>query len=491
MASQRLVGYWFVRGGLLWRYPSQTRRFDISSRTDEPVGAPEPVPAFQPPSIAFEATARSGGDSAEASWDGKSGWVGVTLEGNPTRLRCADPLCASKRATALAWRPGAKQLLITFTDRNRRQSLYLWDLVANRLRLLIESDGLLSGGRRSTAPCAVGPSAAYCVAASAASPPKLVAIDLDSGKATVLFDPNLAWRSSYHPQVEQLGWKTKSGVSVAGTLLTAKGETRDAAPLFINYYSCDGFLRGGEGDEWPIPALLASGFAVACVNAAPFTGSQDGVATYRTGLEAVSALITLLDRRGLVDRRKVAMGGFSFGSEVATWIATHSNLLSALSIASAQSDPAGYWFNAIGGGDRPALMRKVWGLGPPEETPARWKLVSPALNAASIHAPVLLQLPEQEARRIPEYYARLTEGTTPAELYAYPDEDHLMVQPRHRLAAYERNLDWFRYWLQDVRDAEPSKASQYVHWDLLKSRWRQAGAQSSMTGATARAQPSR
>ena len=29
-----------------------------------------------------------------------------------------------------------------------------------------------------------------------------------------------------------------------------------------------------------------------------------------------------------------------------------------------------------------------------------------------------------------------------------------MVQPRHRLAAYEHNFDWFRYWLQDVRDAD-------------------------------------
>ena len=371
MASQRLVGYWFVRGGLLWRHPRQVRRFDLSSRTDEPVGAPEPVPDFQPPSMAFEATARSpGGDSAEASWDGKTGSVSASLRATPRRLRCADPLCASAHTTALAWRPGAKQLLITFTDRNRRQSLYLWDVVCEPPSVADRQRRLLSGGRRATSTCAVGPSAAYCVAASAASPPKLVAIDLDSGKASVLFDPNTAWRSSYRPRVEQLSWKTKSGVSVAGTLLTPVRAAAHAAPVFINYYSCDGFLRGGEGDEWPIPALLASGFAVACVNAAPFTGSQDGVATYRTGLEAVRALITLLDRRGVIDRRKVAMGGFSFGSEVATWIAMHSNLLSALSIASAQSDPAGYWFNAIGGGDRPALMRKVWGLGPPEETPS-------------------------------------------------------------------------------------------------------------------------
>jgi hypothetical protein len=115
-------------------------------------------------------------------------------------------------------------------------------------------------------------------------------------------------------------------------------------------------------------------------------------------------------------------------------------------------------------------MRKVWGLGRPDETPARWKLISAALNAERIGAPTLLQLPEQEARRIPQFYARLTEAHTPAELYAYPDEDHLKLQPRHRLAIYQRNLDWFRYWLQDYRDPDPSKADQYRRWDELKSR---------------------
>jgi hypothetical protein len=39
------------------------------------------------------------------------------------------------------------------------------------------------------------------------------------------------------------------------------------------------------------------------------------------------------------------------------------------------------------------------------------------------------------------------------------------------MAAYERNLDWFTYWLQDYRDPDPKKADQYERWDLLRSRW--------------------
>ncbi|HEV8406736.1 MAG TPA: Atxe2 family lasso peptide isopeptidase [Sphingomicrobium sp.] len=493
MASQRLVGYWFVRAGLLWRHPRQKRRFDLSSGTDEAIGAPETIAAFEPPAMSDVAsTISASGERAQATWDGKSGSISATLKGRSGPVQCSDRMCTAGRVTSLAWRPRTTQLLITFTDRNRRQSLYLWDVPSNALHLVVESDGLLSGDRRGTSSCALTTDTAYCIAASAASPPKLVAVGLDRKSISVVYDPNGVWRPDYRPKVEQLRWNSADGTSVAGTLLIPSGSPSKLAPLFINYYTCNGFLRGGEGDEWPIPSLLDAGFAVACVNAAPFTGPQDGVATYRTGLGAVRALVDLLAARGLIDRNKVAMGGFSFGSEVATWIAIHSDLLAAISIASAQSDPNGYWFDAIGSDDRTKMIRKVWGLGTPEETPGRWKLVSAALNTDRIRAPILLQLPEQEARRIPEFFARLTAAPTPAELYAFPDEDHLKVEPRHRLAAYQRNLDWFRYWLENYRDPDITKADQYARWDKMRGAWNASiRLRRSTTESKDRAKPSR
>lgn len=472
MASQRLIGYWYLRSGLLWRSPRQQRRFDFVTRSDVAVGEPEPVPAFQPPVITAAASARSdAGDLAEATWDGETGTVSVQLAGNRSRVSCTAALCAAGRVSALAWRPGTKQLVITSTDRNRRQSLHLWNVETEELRQLALSNGLLSGGKRNFIPCAISGSAAFCVAASAASPPRLERIDLDSGARTIVYDPNAALRSSYSPSVEQLSWTTSNGTIVGGTLLTPPGSRPRSAPLFINYYACDGFLRGGEGDEWPVPSLLDSGFAVACVNAAPMKGPQDGVATYRTGKEAIESLVTLLERRGLIDRGKVAMGGFSFGSEVAMWTAANSDLLATVSIASAQTEPASYWMSTMGGGDRALRIRSVWGLGRPEETPSRWKLVSHALHAARFRAPILFQLPEQEARRIPELFSRLELAGVPTELLAFPDEAHVKLQPRHRFAVYQRNLDWFRYWLQDHRDPDHAKIEQYRRWDALKERW--------------------
>ncbi|HVH87876.1 MAG TPA: prolyl oligopeptidase family serine peptidase, partial [Terriglobales bacterium] len=321
-------------------------------------------------------------------------------------------------------------------------------------------------------PCAVSASAAVCVAAGPASPPSLESIDLTSGKRKVLFDPNSQLRSAYHPRIRFLRWNIGDGLEAGGVLILPSQSPHAPVPLYINYYTCDGFLRGGTGDEWPIPQLLEAGYAVACVNSVALPGPQEGVRNYEVALKVVRTLVDKLSNDGIIDRSKIAMGGLSFGSEVALWVAAHSHLLAVLSISSGQLEPSDYWLGTMPGSDIPATRRRVWGLGSPEETPARWQIVSPALNADKIRIPVLLQLPEQESRNIAELYSRLYQEGTPTELYAFPDEAHIKIQPRHRLAAYERNLDWFRYWIEDARDSNPAKADQYRRWDKLRNRWR-------------------
>ena len=56
-----------------------------------------------------------------------------------------------------------------------------------------------------------------------------------------------------------------------------------------------------------------------------------------------------------------------------------------------------------------------------------------------------------------------------ADLYVFPNEPHQKFQPRHKLAVYERNVDWFRFWLQGYEDLDPAKAAQYARWRLMRS----------------------
>ena len=469
-ASQRLTGYWYMRGGLLANSPRQTRRWSGSTGLDEAVGSPTVPAAFKPPAITSVASLdATDGARADAFWDGFAGRVDWRRR-DGTSLSCRNPACGTMRVSSFAWRKEGGELLVTLADRHLRQSLALWDVENNAFRMIAGGDGLLNGGRRGSAPCAVGRAAAFCVKADVAGPPQLVRIDLPSGTARTLFDANSALRQSYRPRVEPILFKLADGTPVAGVLLGNPSLFPGRTPLFVNYNRCEGFLRGGEGDEWPIAALLDAGFRIACLNAAPFRGSQDAIRTYDDGLAAVRLLVDQLDTSGRIDRRRVAMGGFSFGSEVAMWTAMKSDLLAAVSVASAQPEASDYWFGAILGPSHDTVERKVWGLGRPDETPDRWHMVSPALNANAIRAPVLLQLDEQEARRIPELFVRLRAADTPVEFWAFPDEDHLKVEPRHRLSVFERNYDWFTYWLTGQRDPDPDKVEQYRRWDQMRAR---------------------
>ena len=56
----------------------------------------------------------------------------------------------------------------------------------------------------------------------------------------------------------------------------------------------------------------------------------------------------------------------------------------------------------------------------------------------------------------------------PVEMYVFPDERHIKWQPAHRAAIYERNIDWFRFWLLGGMDDNPAKREQYYRWKEMK-----------------------
>ncbi|WP_165191585.1 Atxe2 family lasso peptide isopeptidase [Caulobacter soli] len=477
LASQRFVGRWFDRAPLLADQPRRYLAVDPLTQapraaTSQEVSASGLGPA---PSLGkvlgtptVSAVSPAGRGVAQVSGEGAERVLQI-LRPEGGRVTCPASACR-ERIESLAWRGDRDEVILSTLDAAKRQTLLAWRVGDDRVRTVATGEGLLNGGGVVPTSCAVDDHTAVCVVASAAQPPRLVAWALDTGAATVLAEPNrnLAQRPA---TVEALTWRDKTGRLFTGQLVRpGPGAPATPWPLFVTYYRCAGFLRGGEGDEWPLSALADGGVAALCINKTPSApGVYDAVADYNAALSGVAAAIDLLSERGLVDRSRVGMGGLSFGSEVTTWIAARSNLLAAASIASTQIEPTYYWINAMAGRDVPDLLNKVWGLGPPDITPEAWRALSPAFNVDKIRAPMLIQTPEQEYRLIPEFIARLSRSTTPSEVYAFPNEAHILVQPRHRAAAYARNLDWFRFWLQDHVDPDPAKSEQYARWRAMKS----------------------
>jgi hypothetical protein len=109
--------------------------------------------------------------------------------------------------------------------------------------------------------------------------------------------------------------------------------------------------------------------------------------------------------------------------------------------------------------------------GPPfGSTLPNWLGFAPAFNGNRVHAPVLMEYSPEEALYGLEMLAVLRRNGVPAEFVVYPKDGHVFVQPEHRYRSMERNIDWFRFWLQDQEDPDSSKQAQYARWREMRGQ---------------------
>lgn len=473
----RLASHRTLQGlGLLWDAPKTVRAVDTGTLQVVPAsdGEAARLRGLAAPPGGAAAGARAVAVAPDGRWTAvlsgayPDSELRVLAAGDGRAIACE--ACASLTIEAMAWRNG-DELVFTARDtaRDYAQSLHAWRVGRSAPRRIVASDGLLGGDRFGQgAACATGARYAVCVSASAQVAPRLERIDLDTGARTVLSDPNLRLSAAGRAEtrLEFLSWKGSADKTFTGYLLTPAGRARGPRlPLFVTYFRCPGYLRGGYGDEWPLFSLAGSGMAVLCMSRPlrPSMWDQQAAEDYADALDGIRAAVDLLDARGVVDRARVGMGGMSYGGEVVAWVARNSDLLSAASVSNNQVSPMWYWFSAQVEG-RADAIRQRWGLGFPDETPALWERLSPTSGTDRIEAPFLMQLPEAEYRANLEFHLRLLRSGRPTELWIFPGETHWKQRPRVKLAAYERNLDWFRFWLQGREDPAAAKAAQYARW---------------------------
>jgi dipeptidyl aminopeptidase/acylaminoacyl peptidase len=486
--TQRYAGMWFGRAPLLANVPNHWKVIDLASRKrhDLPASkrAPHPLKASdlaaglpRPWRLAAEpGGARIALLTRVDNVDGYREGLGVQLSMLPNKassrpIVCSSDLCTDKAISGIQWRLGSDEVLFTVTDplEGLAQSIFRWNVRSGKVHLVVHARGLVSGGRDLFSACGTSAVALACVSADADQPPRLEWIDLETGHRRLLFDPNAALAADVAATAlaRPLRWTDPGGQVFTGQLFQARTANGAPPPLFLTYYSCSGFLRGGVGDEWPLATLAQHGISSLCINSPPGY-LLDAVKRYGQGLSGVQSAIQKLASEGKIDPARVGMGGLSFGSEVTMWTVTHSDVLAAASITSTSIEPNYYLFNTLRGDAFFDELKKSWGLGAPDGTPNRWREISPVYQLDRIKAPILFQMPEQE-------YLYSLGATLPlirrrrVDLYVFPNETHQKFQPKHKLAAYERNLDWFRFWLQDYEDANPAKTGQYMYWRRIRA----------------------
>ncbi len=389
-----------------------------------------------------------------------------------SRVTCADPAC---EGALDPWRmPDGIHVRFFRREGWARAStaIYEWRPSSNRVRRLYVTEDVL-------ADCAPSGETLVCLRESSLEPRRLERFDPSSGRRQLLFDPNPEFEHLTVGRVQRLRWRNSYGIETLADLVLPVGYRRGQRySLVVVQYDTRGFLRGGTGDEYPIQAFANRGYAVLSFRRPdpPVQGAQDFIEARRMALASFadrrsvhSSLedgVRLAIDQGVADPQALGITGLSDGSTTAVWALLHSSLFSAVAMSSCCFDTT----LALRVG--PAAAREFIGSGFPgllERDSPFWRELAVSVNAHRISTPILLQLSDDEYLSALESYTALREAGAPVDMFIFPGEHHVKWQPAHRLAIYRRSLDWFDYWLRDIRSADPNRQSELRHWDSLRS----------------------
>lgn len=415
-------------------------------------------------------TQRSGGgpESEQRLW--------ATLPGREKQA-CAHAECTGRIVQTWWDSAGTSVVFLRRQGWNREGwAFYRWSPRTNGLALITKTRDALTG-------CLPADKDLICGRENAAMPRRVVAIDLRSGKRRTVFDPNPEFAQFRLGKVQRLRWINDRGLSAWGDLVLPPGyDGKSRLPLVITQYHSKGFLRGGTGDDYPVFPLAARGFAVLSFERPPTVSSitpgvtdwDEALTVQFKGWAERRSIFSSLDRgidkavaTGFVDPGRIGITGLSDGASTIEFALVNSRRFAAAAMSTCCDDMLS---SMVLGGFAWGEHNIKIGLPPSVDNDRDyWRPVSLSVNARKIDTPILMQLADRETLLALPAFGALREAGKPAEMFVYPDEYHDKWQPAHRLAVYQRGIDWFSYWLQGRRDPDPAKLDQYARWDGLRT----------------------
>jgi dipeptidyl aminopeptidase/acylaminoacyl peptidase len=490
MATVRLgEGNTWPRRNVLEDAGAETRVLELPSLREH-VASPSEIAGFSPPE---EAKKRSGGfteslqhPSADrsalpatlADWKSKVmqefrlAWRAPS--GNVKR--CDQSICTGKSISLIS--PDFhSDVIFSAKDPYNHLTFYRWNPKSGTVAPFWVTNGAASGtsieeSAGYTGTCPVAGRTMVCIYSQPKVPERLVKLDLATGAISELYNPNPGLAPRVHAALVKIAW-TVSGRRYYSTLALPEGAARKPIPLLIPTYRCEGgFMRGASAEEFPIFSFVESGIAVLCAdnNVDRYRDSPD---RYAFTFQAWKAVIPILGEKYGIDTSRVGIAGQSYGAEIAAYSLLYSSLFKAASLGDPNVDPIIYYLYGAGSEGQTFLHSPWYGSLPnPTKGLDRWRRGSLALNAEKVGAPILMQIPEEELPATMQLWTEMHEANKPFELVAFPDEPHAKFQPAHKLAIYQRNLDWFRFWLLGYEDPSPARSDQYVRWRSMKSKIR-------------------
>ena len=310
------------------------------------------------------------------------------------------------------------------------------------------------------------------LAQSMNSPPRLVVVDVRNEREAVLMDLNPEFENIRFGHVEEIEWRSTDDEEVRGGLyLPPDYLPGQRYPLVMQ-------SSGWNADEFWIDGPATSGFAAQAlagkgIVVADLPSSKQTEAGREGKAETAirEGLIDALDKRGLIDRSRVGVMGWSrAGYGVRHALAFSRYPIAAAVIADGMD--GGYWQYIAEVNVHPGA-RNIYetqnGAAPFGGGLLEWIKNVASFNLEKVHTPIrLLGFGRYWFYYNWEQFAGLTRLAKPVEMIWLPDAAHELVRPLERLTAQEGDVDWFRFWLQDYEDPDHAKAEQYARWRKLR-----------------------
>jgi dipeptidyl aminopeptidase/acylaminoacyl peptidase len=301
------------------------------------------------------------------------------------------------------------------------------------------------------------------------TPPMIYVTNPKTDQRALLLELNPQFAGLQFGKVVSTTWRATDGQDRSGGLFFPPDyEPVKRYPLVIQTHGFwkDRFSLDGS-PEWSSAfaarMLAAQGFMVLQAGGIPVSGGPDEGTSYQATIEGA---IDDLERRGLIDRTRVGIAGFSRTVYEVGYVLTHSKYQFKAAIL-ADGITGGYFDYLVWGQSEEAALNG----GPPFGNRLNlWLVDSPGFNLDKVKTPVrIVALGPDALLEMWEWFAGLKLQNKPVDFIELPDAVHLLERPSNRRLAMQSLVDWFRFWLSDDdSDRGEVDGEQNARWQKLR-----------------------
>lgn len=331
---------------------------------------------------------------------------------------------------------------------------------------------------------------------STSNPPALFLYRQGDTSVTVFAKLNPQFDNLTLASVKNVSWTTSTGDNITGLLFEPPDYREGQAyPLVIHTKLELGQFLCDTGDShYPsfAPQPLANAGIMYLIRSWPEgKGPGDDVPFYPKGypggiaeaafqMDIWDSAVKSLVASGVVDSDKIGIIGFSRTGWYTEFMLEHSSIPFR---AATVTDNVTYSLGAYSLVRNEASNRvaeTIYGGPPYGASLEAWRRYSSTFNVDKIKTPVLMEemgygqkydnvnAPPLWLSMHFELFTALNRLHKPVELYYYPQEDHQPAHPKARLATLQRNVDWYRFWLQGYERPGEDIAEQYNRWKMME-----------------------